>query len=110
LWDLSRLWGPTWRPQLGFFWWTITKATELQPDLILLDIGLPKLNGIGAAQANPRNFAYVQNYLVTECRSADIAESALNKGASGYVVESVAVPDLLIATRAVLRGQLWFLA
>jgi len=83
----------------------VQKAKELQPDLILLDIGLPKLNGIEAAnqirQLSPKS----KILFVSECRSADIAEAALNTGAAGYVVKSDAMRDLSAAVDVVLRGE-----
>jgi DNA-binding NarL/FixJ family response regulator len=83
----------------------VRNAKELQPDLILLDIGLPKLNGIEAARQIRTVSPTSKILFVSECRSADIAEAALNTGASGYVVKSVAGRDLFIAIRAVLRGE-----
>jgi len=83
----------------------VRQAQELQPDLILLDIGLPTLNGIEAAR-RIRKVSPTSNILfVTENRSTDIVEEALSTGASGYVVKSNAGSELLSAIEAVLRGK-----
>src|SRR5215469_12160590 len=83
----------------------IQKAEELKPDLILLDISLPSLNGIEAAlrirQVSPNS----KILFVSENRSPDIAEKALSTGASGYVVKSDGASELLPAINAVLEGK-----
>ena len=83
----------------------VQKAKELQPDLILLDIGLPKLNGIEAARQIREVSPTSKILFVSECRSADIAEAALNTGAGGYVVKSDVTGDLSAAVDAVLKGE-----
>jgi len=80
-------------------------AKELQPDLILLDIGLPKLNGIEVARNIFELCPNSRILFMTENRSADIAEEALSTGASGYVIKSEAETDLLPAIKAVLEGK-----
>jgi DNA-binding NarL/FixJ family response regulator len=83
----------------------VQKAQELQPDLILLDIGLPKLNGIEAAR-QIRILAPTSKILfLSEHRSWDIAAEALRVGASGYVVKLDAGRELLPAVDAVLLGK-----
>ena len=83
----------------------VQQARELQPDLILLDIGLPTLNGIEAAR-RIREFSPASKILfVSENRSADIAEEALSTGAGGYVVKLDAESELLPAIKAVLEGK-----
>ena len=83
----------------------VQKAKELQPDLILLDIGLPRLNGIEAAR-RIREVAPTSKILfVSENRSTDVAEEALNTGAFGYVVKSDANSELLPAIKTVLQGK-----
>jgi len=81
------------------------KAQELQPDLIVLDIGLPNLNGIQAAlrirEASPKS----KILFVSENRSFDVVKEALRTGAFGYVVKSDAGSDLLLAFEAVLQGK-----
>lgn len=78
---------------------------KLQPDLILLDIGLPTLNGIEAArrirEVSPKSTVL----FVSENRSWDIAEEALRTGATGYVVKSDAARELLPAFKAALEGR-----
>jgi DNA-binding NarL/FixJ family response regulator len=83
----------------------VQQAEELQPDLILLDIGLPTLNGIEAARRIRKVSPASRILFVSENRSADIAEEALSTGASGYVVKSDAGSELLLAVKAVLEGK-----
>jgi len=83
----------------------VQQAQQLQPDLILLDIGIPTLNGIEAAR-RIRNVSPNSKILfVSENRSPDIAEEALRMGAGGYVVKSDAGSELLPAVKAVLQGK-----
>lgn len=83
----------------------VQKAEELQPDLILLDIGLPTLNGIEAARRIRKVSPGSKILFVSENRSADVAEKALSTGASAYVVKSDAAGELLPAVEAVLEGK-----
>ena len=83
----------------------VQRAEELQPDLILLDIGLPKLNGIEAA-GRIRNLAPQSKILfVSQESSADVVEEALRLGARGYILKAYAQRDLLAAVEAVLEGK-----
>jgi CheY-like chemotaxis protein len=83
----------------------VQKAQELQPDLILLDIGLPTLNGIEAARRIRSCASHSKILFVSENRSRDIGEAALSTGAGGYVVKSDAAGELLTAVKAVLQGK-----
>jgi CheY-like chemotaxis protein len=83
----------------------VQKADELQPDLILLDIGLPTLNGIEVARRIREVSPASKILFVSEDRSADIVEEALSTGAGGYVVKSDAARELLPAVNAVLEGE-----
>lgn len=80
-------------------------AQQAQPDLILLDIGLPKLNGLEAAQRIRKASPQSKIVIVSENRSRDIAEAAFRNGAGGYVVKSSAARELLPAIAAVLQGK-----
>jgi DNA-binding NarL/FixJ family response regulator len=83
----------------------IQQAKELQPDLILLDIGLPNLNGIEAARRIHKVCLTAKILFVSENRSPEIAEEALNAGGSGYIIKSDAAKELLPAIRTVLQGR-----
>ena len=83
----------------------VQKAKELQPDLILLDIGLPALNGIEAARRIRQVSPTSRILFMSENHSSDIANEALRTGAGGYVVKSDATSELLLAARAVLEGR-----
>ena len=83
----------------------VQKAEELRPDLILLDIGLPTVNGIEAARQIRKLSAKSRILFVSENRSPDIAKEALSTGAGGYVVKSDAASELLPAIKAVLEGK-----
>src|SRR5437868_10931618 len=66
----------------------VQKAEELQPDLILLDIGLPKLNGIEAARRIRKLSPGSKILFVSQDLSADFIHGALATGARGYVVKT----------------------
>jgi DNA-binding NarL/FixJ family response regulator len=83
----------------------VQRAEELQPDLILLDIGLPTINGIEVARRIREVSPASKILFVSETRSPEIAEEALNTGAGGYVLKSDAASDLLPAIKAVLQGK-----
>ena len=83
----------------------VEKAKELQPDLILLDIGLPTVNGIEAARQIQNLSPKSKILFVTENRSSDVAEEALRVGGLSYVLKSDAEKDLIPAIDAVLSGK-----
>jgi DNA-binding NarL/FixJ family response regulator len=83
----------------------VQQAQQLQPDLILLDIGLPTMNGIEAARRIREVSPMSKILFVSENRSPDIVEAALSNGAGGYVVKSDAGSELLPAIKAVLEGK-----
>jgi DNA-binding NarL/FixJ family response regulator len=83
----------------------IQKAEGTQPDLILLDIGLPKLNGIEAASRIRGLVPFSKIIFVSDTRSPDIMSVALRAGGSGYVVKSNGATELLPAIAAVLEGK-----
>lgn len=83
----------------------VRKAQQLQPELILLDIGLPELNGIEAAQRIRKAAPRSQVLFVSQDNSPEIMEAALGTGARGYVVKANLGGELLAAVNAVVRGE-----
>lgn len=83
----------------------VGKAEELQPDLVVLDIGLPSLNGIEAARRICKVSAESTILFVSQEFSSDVVQEALGTGALGYVVKADAGKELLEGLRAVLRGE-----
>jgi DNA-binding NarL/FixJ family response regulator len=83
----------------------VHKFEELQPDLILLDIGLPTLNGIDAARRIRKVASHSKILFVTQESSTDVAQEALGMGALGYVVKAHAGRELLVAVEAVRQGR-----
>ena len=83
----------------------VQAAEEHKPDLILLDIGLPKLNGIQAARQIQQLSPNSKILFLSENRSRDIAEEALRTGAHAYLTKSSAGSELLLAIDEVLQGK-----
>jgi DNA-binding NarL/FixJ family response regulator len=83
----------------------VQKAVELQPDLILLDIGLPKLNGIEAARQIHKVAPNSKILFVSAYDDLDIVGAALDTGASGYVFKSDADNELAKAVEAVFQRK-----
>jgi len=80
-------------------------ARALQPDLVLLDIGLPKLNGIDAARRIRELAPKSKILFVSQESSVDVVQQAFSVGASGYVVKVDVGSELPTAVKAVLRGE-----
>jgi DNA-binding NarL/FixJ family response regulator len=85
----------------------VQKAVELQPDLILLDIGLQGLSGIDAARQIRALVPRSNIIFLTQESSADVIQEALSLGAHGYVVKTKAASELLNAVEAVLLGKMF---
>jgi DNA-binding NarL/FixJ family response regulator len=83
----------------------VQKAVELKPDLILMDIGLPSLNGIEAARQIRKLVPEAKIIFLSQESSADVVQVALSFGAQGYVVKMRAGSELLPAIEAVLSGK-----
>jgi DNA-binding NarL/FixJ family response regulator len=83
----------------------VQKAEELKPDLILLDIGLPSLNGIDAARQIRKLSPESKIIFLSQESSADVIEAALSLGAWAYVFKMRAESDLLAAVESVIRGN-----
>lgn len=83
----------------------VEKAKELKPDLILLDIGLPRLNGIEAARQIRELAPESKIIFLSQESSPDIIQEALSLGARGYIVKTHAANELLTAIDAVMSGN-----
>ena len=83
----------------------VNKAEELQPDLIVLDIGLPSLNGVEAARRIRKVSPKSKIVFISQESSADVVQEALALGALGYVVKAHAGSELLAAAEAVLESR-----
>lgn len=83
----------------------VQRAGDLQPNLILLDIGLPRLNGIEAARRIGEVSPSSKILFISQESSADVVREALSLGVHGYVLKSGGASEILIAVKAVLRGE-----
>jgi CheY-like chemotaxis protein len=84
---------------------TIRKAKELRPDLILLDIGLPKLNGIEAAPRIRQVSPDSKIIFLSLYNDLEVVRAALGMGGLGYVYKTDAQRELLLAVDSVLQGK-----
>ena len=85
----------------------VEKAVELKPDLILLDISMPVLNGIEAARQIRKLVPDSKIIFLSQESSDDVVQEALSTGASGYVIKTMAGTDLLTTLESVLSGKMF---
>jgi DNA-binding NarL/FixJ family response regulator len=83
----------------------VQKAEELKPDVILLDIGLPILNGIEAARQIRKLAPESKIIFLSQESSAEVVQEAFSLGAWGYVMKTRAASDLLHAVESVILGK-----
>ena len=79
-------------------------AAELKPDLVLLDVGMPLLNGLDAGRELRKSMPGVKLIFLTMNPDPEVASEALRIGASGYLLKNSQQDELLQAVRKALRG------
>jgi two-component system response regulator NreC len=82
----------------------VEKARELLPDVVIMDISMPKLNGLKATQKLKESCPNVKVLALTRHKDDGYLQQILNVGASGYVLKQSPSPELLHAVRAVAAG------
>jgi len=82
-------------------------AAELKPDVIIVDIAMPVLNGLDASRQVKEMSPAVKIIFLTMTSDADIAAEAFQRGACGYLVKTCASSEMVTAVREVLRGKLY---
>jgi DNA-binding NarL/FixJ family response regulator len=85
----------------------VHKAEELQPDLIVLDLNMPKLDGLEATRRIRILSPKSKIIIASSESSADFAQEALRSGATGYLRKPEIFDQLLPAIEAVLQGKRW---
>lgn len=85
----------------------IEKAGKLNPDIMVLDVTMPTMNGLEACRALRRQFPQLEILFVTQHDSPQMMREALDAGGRGYVVKSNAARDLLEAVEAVSQHRVF---
>ena len=80
-------------------------AAELQPDLVVVDIGMPLLNGLDASEQIKLLHPDIKVIVLTQNREPRYAAEAFRRGASGYLLKDAAASELTAAIRAALDGK-----
>jgi len=80
-------------------------ATELKPDVVLVDVAMPLLNGLDAGQQVKQALPGVKLLYLTMNPDPEIAAEAFRRGGSGYLLKTCATTDMVTAVRDVLRGK-----
>jgi DNA-binding NarL/FixJ family response regulator len=83
----------------------VSEAARLRPDVIVLDVTMPHLNGLEAARQIKHSLKTVKLVFVTMNEDADLAAEAFRAGASAYLLKRSAASELLTAIREVMQGR-----
>jgi len=80
-------------------------AAELRPDLVLMDLRMPRLDGVAATEAVLRDVPTARVVVLTTYESDDAILGAVEAGASGYLLKAAPEEELLAGLRSVVAGQ-----
>jgi len=85
----------------------VRAAAELQPDVVVVDIAMPILNGLDASQRVKEILPSVRVVFLTMNSDAELVAEAFRRGASGYLLKTCAAAEMVTAVRDVLCGRLY---
>ncbi len=80
-------------------------AADLKPDVAILDIAMPQLNGLDAGEQLRHSMKSIKIVFLTMHLEPEVAAEAFRRGASAYVLKHSASDELILAVRAVLKGE-----
>jgi DNA-binding NarL/FixJ family response regulator len=83
----------------------VERADRLQPDVVVLDVSMPKMDGLEACRRILRNAPKSEVLFVTQHDSPQMMREAMSAGAKGYIVKSDAARDLMAALEAVSQHK-----
>jgi DNA-binding NarL/FixJ family response regulator len=86
----------------------VEKATALRPEIVIMDIGMPNLNGLEAARQILKSDSQIKILILTLHDSDQVVQEVLNAGARGFLLKSDAARDLVAAVEALRRGKIYF--
>ncbi len=86
----------------------VDKAKELKPDIVILDIGMPNLNGLEAARQMQRDNPQAKVLILTITDVDEVVRAVLDAGARGFVLKSDAARDLVAAVEALQSNKTFF--
>src|SRR5580658_7752229 len=86
----------------------VEMAKQLKPDVVILDIGMPNLNGLAATRQLAQQNAQLKIIVLTITDSDQVIREALDAGARGFVLKSDAARDLVSAVEALQRNRMFF--
>jgi len=86
-------------------WEAVNKTLELKPDVVVLDLGMPNLNGLDAARQIVKAMPRAKVLIMSLHESEQMIAAVLEAGARGYLFKSDAMTDLIKAAETVMRGE-----
>jgi DNA-binding NarL/FixJ family response regulator len=86
----------------------VEKAKQLKPDVVILDVGMPNLNGLAATRQLVQHDPRCKVIVLTITDSDQVIREALDAGARGFVLKSDAARDLVTAVEALQRNRMFF--
>lgn len=86
----------------------IASVETLNPDVILIDIEMPKMNGIEAAKIISQRFANCKILVLSSHESPEYLQQIISAGADGYIRKTTAAEDLVVAIQSVYKGYSYF--
>lgn len=86
----------------------LAQARELKPDLVLMDIEMPELNGLAVTQALAKELPDVRVLILTMTDSPEIIMRVLEAGARGYILKDAPVEQLVKAIQTIVGGEAFF--